>query len=80
VSYSVDRVREAAREGRIGFYEGTDKTEEHDGMIVEYRHGVCAGCVWDASDTWCPPKPMCGGDQMRVATIEEVEKYLSKLR
>jgi hypothetical protein len=75
------RVLEAARLGRISFYEGKTHEEiefDADGRPypIEFVHGVCRGCVIDAELNLRDHRCCIDDPYHRDATVAEVSTYL----
>lgn len=79
--YAVTRVLEAARLGRISYYEGQTHDEiefDADGKpyTIELVHGVCRGCVTDAEFRLREFRCCTEDPYHRAATVGEVAAYL----
>jgi hypothetical protein len=69
-------VIEAARTGRISFYEGPTEEVTSGGMATLREHGVCCGCVWDADLGLGYDRCSIGEGLYRAATVAEVVAYM----
>lgn len=75
-------VLEAAKRGRISFYERDTHEETEfdcdtgDPVTIKIVHGVCLGCVANAEDNRGEERCARQDAWVRCATVAEVEEYL----
>lgn len=76
------RVLEAAKRGRISFYERDTHEETEfdcdtgDPVTIQIVHGVCLGCVANAQDNRGEERCARQDAWVHCATVAEVEAYL----